>query len=115
MKALLRRLVRLTVTNALSLAYIGLIAACALGGAVYEGTGGDPDDWVSGYWAVLLPLMPAFLLYAPLEDLVYDGPAATGWLFYGWAVMSFLLQSAAMGWLWETRDQAAPDQYRRRT
>ncbi|NGO76183.1 hypothetical protein G6045_10970 [Streptomyces sp. YC504] len=109
MKALLRRLVRLTVTNALSLAYLGLIAACALAGAVYEWTGGDPADWVSGYWAVLLPLMPTFLLYAPLEDLVYDGPAATGWLFYGWAVMSFLLQSAAMGWLWETRDQGAPD------
>ncbi|MBC9713326.1 hypothetical protein H9Y04_12175 [Streptomyces sp. TRM66268-LWL] len=106
MKGRLGGLVRLTVTNPLSLAYLGLIAACALAGALYEWTVADPDSMLKGvgYSAALLPLLPTLLLYIPLEDLVYDGPAPTGWLFYVWAAVSFLVQSAAMGWLWRGRE-----------
>ncbi|SDJ54529.1 SCO4225 family membrane protein [Streptomyces indicus] len=114
MKSLLRRLIRLTVTNPLSLGYLGLIAACALAGAVYEGTVADAEGFVPGYWAALLPLLPTLLLYVPLEDVVYGGPAPTGWLFHTTAVLSFLLQSAAMGRLWSTREPAE-DQPSRRT
>ncbi len=110
MRRFLRGLVRLTVTNPLSLAYIGLIAMFALAGALYEWTVVDSGDFLEGmgYGAALLPLLPTLLLYVPLEDLVYDGPAPTGWLFYTTAAASFLLQSAALGRLWRSRDYASP-------
>ncbi|MEU9455661.1 hypothetical protein [Streptomyces sp. NPDC048277] len=89
-----RTLVRLTVANRLSAAYLALVALVVVKAAIDSGQ--DPDPGYAWAWPPLVTF-PAFLLVGALCRTAWDPARTPDWFFVSTIVVSALLQALALG------------------
>ncbi|MFG2935998.1 SCO4225 family membrane protein [Streptomyces sp. NPDC048282] len=93
---LVRTLIRLTVGNRLSAAYLTLVAVVIAKATVDSLFVQDPDPDFAWLWPPLVTF-PAFLPVAALGRTVWDPATMPNWFFITMIVVSALLQSLALG------------------
>ncbi|MEV6761576.1 hypothetical protein AB0N16_13195 [Streptomyces sp. NPDC051105] len=95
-----RTLVRLTVANRVSVAYLAVVAVVVAKAAADSLAAADgPDQEFAWLWPPLVTF-PAFPLVSALGRTAWD-TAAPDWFFVGMIVVSALLQALALGALRE--------------
>ncbi|MGV9546952.1 SCO4225 family membrane protein [Streptomyces ardesiacus] len=96
----MRALARLAVANRVSAVYLALVGGATALAAAEALFGSGPDASLVWVWPALFTF-PAFGLVAWLGEAGWGGDAPT-WFFVGGIVLSALVQSLALGAVWQT-------------
>ncbi|MFA3876695.1 SCO4225 family membrane protein [Streptomyces sp. MMCC 100] len=96
----IRTLIRLTVANRASAAYLTLVGGAMAVAAVQPLFGTGPDASLIWVWPALFTF-PAFGFVAWLGEAGWGGDAPA-WFFIGGIVLSALIQSLALSAVWQT-------------